>query len=73
MQHRHLNHSEWTLAAVDEAIARGRMDDWKALRDAAAGHEDVRARILRVCAERLVDPSEQRYYFWAYYVRTILA
>jgi len=25
MQHRHLTHSEWTLAAVDDAIARGRL------------------------------------------------
>ncbi len=73
MQHRHLNHSEWTLAAVDDVIARGRIEDWKALRDAAAGQEGVRTRILRVCAERLVDPTEQRYFFWDYYVRTILA
>ena len=73
MQHRHLNHSEWTLAAVDDVIARGRIDDWKALRDAATGQASVRERILRVCAGRLVDPTEQRYYFWDYYVRTLLA
>jgi|GEM_PF-1293601 len=34
MLHRHLNHSEWTLAAIDDVIARGRLDDWKQLRDA---------------------------------------
>jgi len=73
MQHRHLIHSEWTLAAVDDAIARGRLDEWKELRDAAAGQEPVRDRILRVCAPRLADPTEQRYYFWDYYVRRHLA
>ena len=74
MQHRHLAHSEWTLAAVDDVIGRGRMDDWKALRDAAAGQVRVRERILRVCAARLADPTEQRYcYFWDCYVRRRLA
>jgi hypothetical protein len=29
MEHRHLTHSEWTLAAVDDAIARGRLEDWQ--------------------------------------------
>src|ERR1041385_1441678 len=33
MLHRHLNHSDWTLAAIDDVIARGRLDDWKELRD----------------------------------------
>jgi hypothetical protein len=73
MQHRHLNHSDWTLAAVDDTIARGRIDDWKALRDAAVGQAGVRTRILRVCAAHLGDPTEQRYFFWDYYVRTVLA
>lgn len=73
MQHRHLTHTEWTLAAVDDTIARGRMDDWKELRDAAGGHASVCERILRVCAAHLADPAEQRYYFWDYYVRTRLA
>jgi hypothetical protein len=63
MQHRHLTHAEWTLAAVDDAIARGRIDDWKELRDAAVGHVCVREGILRVCAAHLADPTEQRYYF----------
>jgi hypothetical protein len=70
MWHRHLSTGEWTLAAIDDAIARGRLDDWKALRDAAAGREEVRARILRVCAAHLADPYAQRYHFWNHYVRT---
>jgi len=72
MEHRHLHHSEWTLAAIDDAIGRGRIDDWKELRG-AAGQESVRTRILRVCAGRLSDPTEQRYHFWDHYVRTLVA
>jgi len=34
MQHRHLNHQRLTLAAIDDLIARGRWDDWAALRQA---------------------------------------
>jgi len=58
---------------VDDTIARGRLEDWKQLRDAAASQTQVRDRILRVCAARLADPTEQRYFFWDYYVRTQLA
>jgi hypothetical protein len=73
VKHRHLTHSEWTLAAVDAVIGRGRLDDWKELRGAAASEERVRERILRVCAAHLADPTDQRYFFWDYYVRRRLA
>jgi hypothetical protein len=73
MWHRHLNHGGWTLAAVDDVIARGRMDDWKQLRDAASQDADVRQRILRACAAQLSDPYAQRYHFWNFYVRKRLA
>jgi hypothetical protein len=73
MLHRHLNHSEWTLAAVDEVIPRGRLDDWKQLRDAATKSAETRARILRVCAAHRADPYAQRYDFWDLYVRKQLA
>jgi len=73
MEHRHLTPSGWTLAAVDDVIARGRLADWKALGRSAAGDAAVRERILRVCAHRLADPTEQRFYFWDYYVRRYLA
>jgi len=69
MLHRHLNHSDWTLAAVDDIVARGRLDDWKCLRDAVAARPDVRERVLRVCAAHASDPYAQRYHFWDYYVR----
>lgn len=73
VEHRHLTHTAWTLAAVDDAIARGRMDDWKALRLAAARDPRVRDRVLTVCEGCLADPTEQRYYFWDYYVRHYVA
>jgi len=69
MLHRHLNHSEWTLAAIDDVIARGRLDDWKELRDAANSRRDIRERILRVSKLHLSDPYAQRYHFWNLYVR----
>jgi hypothetical protein len=73
MLHRHLNHSDWTLAAIDDVIARGRLDDWKELRDVAAIRSDVRERILRVAEPHLSDPYAQRYHFWNLYVRKQLA
>ena len=69
MLHRHLNHSDWTLAAIDDVIARGQLDDWKQLRDAAKGQSEIRERILRVAAAHLSDPYAQRYHFWNLYVR----
>jgi hypothetical protein len=73
MLHRHLNHSDWTLAAIDDVIARGRLNDWKELRDVAAIRSDVREKILRVAEPHLSDPYAQRYYFWNLYVRKQLA
>ena len=69
MFHRHLNHSEWTLAAIDDVIVRGRLEDWKELRDAAANRTDIQKRILRIAEPHLYDPYAQRYHFWNAYVR----
>ena len=35
MQHRHLTHEQYTLAAIDDIIARGKRRDWAELRQAA--------------------------------------
>ena len=35
MRHRHLNHEGYTLAAIDDVIARGKWQDWADLRGAA--------------------------------------
>ena len=73
MLHRHLNHSEWTLAAIDDVIARGKLDDWKELRDAATTDTTIQERILRICKPHLSDPYAQRYHFWNFYFRKQLA
>src|SRR5688500_2444900 len=73
MLHRHLNHSEWTLAAIDDVIARGRLDDWKESREAAARQPENQDRILRVAKHHVSDPYAQRYDFWNIYVRKQLA
>ena len=58
MLHRHLNHSEWTLAAIDDVIARGRLNDWEELRDAAASRTEIQEQILRV--SNLTSPIHTR-------------
>jgi hypothetical protein len=73
MDRRQLSGSSWTLAAVDDVIARGGLKDWKELRRATADDAEVRERILRVCAGRLAEPTEQRYYFGNCCVRRHLA
>jgi hypothetical protein len=70
MKHRHLNHEDFTLAAIDDIIARGRLGDWDELRLALARRAELREKILRVCAPHLSDPYAQRYFFWKHYVET---
>ena len=48
MEHRHLNHGRFTLAAIDDVISRGKMQDWFALRIAARAEPEVREDIARV-------------------------
>jgi hypothetical protein len=67
MQHRHLNHSGYTLAAVDDIIDRGRRRDWAELRAAALADRNIMERILRVAVPRTGDPFAQRYHFWRQY------
>jgi 2,4-dienoyl-CoA reductase-like NADH-dependent reductase (Old Yellow Enzyme family) len=49
MQHRHLNHEMFTLAAIDDIIARGKRPYWVALPRAALADPDLMQKILRVC------------------------
>lgn len=68
MQHRHLNHQRFTLAAIDDVIARGRRADWAALRQAMLDDATIADKVLRVCAPWAGDPTAQRYQFWKNYV-----
>ena len=69
MLHRHLNHQQWTLAAIDDVMARGKQLDWADLRHAALADRAVMEKILRVCRTRVADPYAQRYHFWMHYAQ----
>ena len=63
MWHRHLTHQQFTLAAIDDIIARGKRQDWAELRKAALADHSVLEKILRVCQAHVADPYAQRYHF----------
>ena len=67
MQHRHLNHQRFTLAAIDDVIARGQWRDWADLRQAIQADRSVIDKVLRVCRVRISDPYAQRHHFWMRY------
>lgn len=69
MQHRHLNHQRYTLAAIDDVISRGRWVDWADLRRAARADISLLDRIERVCRANFPDPYAQRHHFWMHYVQ----
>ncbi len=50
MQHRHLNHQEFSLAGVDYIIRRGGWRDWVTLRRVVHRDQAVLARIERLCS-----------------------
>lgn len=73
MLHRHLNHESFTLAAVDNVIARGKRRDWAELRRAALLDRSLAEKVLRVCRAHVSDPYAQRYHFWKQYAERRLA
>ena len=73
MLHRHLTHQQFTLAAIDDVIARGKRQDWAALRRAALADRDMLGKVLRVCQAHVADPYAQRYHFWKQYAERYLA
>ncbi len=68
MLHRHLNHQRYTLAAIDDVIARGRRQDWADLRRAITEDRSLLDKVERVCRAHIADPYAQRYHFWMHYV-----
>lgn len=76
MQHRHLNHEDFTLPAVDDIIRRGGWRDWVALRRAALRDPAVQERIRRLCGVVEQGPEAegtQRLTFWRKYVQRLTA
>jgi hypothetical protein len=67
MAHRHLTHQDFTLAAIDDVIGRGRREAWESLRDVLVKYPEIRAKVVRVCSVHLGDPYAQRYHFWNNY------
>lgn len=68
LDHRHLNHTGFTLAAIDDVIGRGRWWDWAELRRAALADRSLLDKIERVCRPYTGNPYAQRYHFWMHYV-----
>lgn len=65
MLHHHLNHQEFTLAAIDDIIDRGKPEDWAELREAALRSDLIMEKILRVASARVDDPySDDLYTLW---------
>ncbi len=73
MHHRHLNHEQYTLAAIDDIIARGQRQDWAELRRALIAAPSLRDKLRRVCQAHSADPYAQRYHFWLHYVEKTTA
>ncbi len=73
MQHRHLNHEDFTLAAIDDVIGRGKRQDWAELRRAALADPAIMEKVLRICLFQGRDPYAQRYRFWMHYAEQHLA
>ena len=68
MLHRHLTHQNFSLAAIDDVISRGKRLDWAELRQAVLKDQRIRKKVLRVCRAHVSDPYAQRYHFWKEYV-----
>ncbi|MGA3262610.1 MAG: hypothetical protein ABSC47_01035 [Terracidiphilus sp.] len=67
MLHRHLNHEQYTLAALDDLIERGKRKDWAELRSVALEDRAVMEKILRVALAHAQNPYAQRHHFWRRY------
>jgi hypothetical protein len=55
MKHPHLTHDEFTLAAIEDILARGTMPDWEPLITAIQGdpYGEVADKTLRLCERPL--------------------
>lgn len=73
MLHRPLTHPQYTLAAIDDVIGRGKRRDWANLRQTALREPALFQKVLRVCLAYVSDPHAQRYHFWKHYAERHLA
>jgi hypothetical protein len=69
VDHRHLEHNDLTLTAIDDIIERGTRSAWAELGRAVQNDPVVRAKTRRITDNRTTaDPLNQRFAFWGYYV-----
>ena len=74
MWHRHIIDTETpSLAAIDDIIDRGGVEDWRDLKARADRDSSIVAKIVKVCARRIADPYAQRYHLWNYYAQHAFA
>ena len=69
VNHRHINPSSLSLAAIDDVICRGGWQDWTDLRTSVLASGDVLERVQRVCRPHLANGYAQRYHFWMNYAQ----
>jgi len=70
MLHRHLNHQGYTLAAIDDVIARGKWRDWAQLREVVLQDPSLLGKVDKICRAHVADPFAQRYHFWLHYAES---
>jgi hypothetical protein len=62
MKHRHLTHQQFTTAAIEDILARGRMPDWVPLITAirADSYGDIAEKTLKLCQRPLYAAPDFR-------------
>lgn len=69
MLHRHIDPKGWTLAAIDDVISNGELDDWLELRDAARLDPSLLAQIKKIADHGAIHGEDiDAYIFWKAYV-----
>jgi len=68
MHHRHLNHQNFTLAAIDDIITHGKWQDRADLRQDLLKDSTLLNKVEKVCRPQLNNLYAQRHYFWMHYV-----
>ena len=58
----------YSLAALDDVIARGRRNDWEMLRAALRDDPSLAEKVRSICEVKIADPYAQRYHFGWHYV-----
>jgi hypothetical protein len=69
MIHRHLNHQNYTLAAIDDIISRGLWVDWVDMHKEILSNVLLLDKVEKICKNYISDPYQQRYHFWYNYVQ----